>query len=227
MISTDLNIERPTLTSPQWQVFCASIFLVSIPVFFQAPLVRVAPEVSLLATLGWLILSFWLWFQAKHRLWGDLLFGFTLSWLAGTLYWGWLRTEPLLHIPVEAIPLPIALFALFFGYFRTGSLFFIGSFLGTCLTDLYCMGAGLMPWWSEMMAVENNDALLSKVLRGAMIQVTAPTSMAIAAGISLLLLSMTAWAIRKRELHWWAFGGAVFSTLLVDALFIATMSLLG
>jgi hypothetical protein len=33
------------------------------------------------------------------------------------------------------------------------------------------------------------------------------------------LLSVGIWPLRHRQLHWWAFGGAVLSTLLVDGLF--------
>jgi hypothetical protein len=195
------------------------MFLVSVPVFFQAPLVRIAPSISLLATLGWLLVSLWLCTQERWRLWGDLLFGFTLSWWAGTLYWGWLRTEPMLHLPVEAIPLPIAAIALLFGYFRNGSLFFLGSLLGTCLTDFYCMSIGLMPWWERMMNAENNASALATVLPAALAQMHTPVGGVLAAGVALVLLAITLWAMRSKELPMWTFAGAVFSTLLVDGLF--------
>ena len=150
---------------------------------------------------------------------GDLLFGFTLSWWAGTLYWGWLRAEPMLHLPVEAIPLPIAATALLFGYFRNGSLFFLGSLLGTCLTDFYCMSIGLMPWWERMMNAENNASALATVLPAALAQMHTPVGGVLAAGVALVLLAITLWAMRSKELPMWTFAGAVFSTLLVDGLF--------
>lgn len=195
------------------------------PVFFQAPLVRYAPGLSLLATLGWLLFSLWLWSQPKRELLGDILFGFTLSWLAGSLYWGWLRTEPMLHIPVEAIPVPIALAALLFGHFRVGSLFFLGSFLGTCITDFYCMATGLMPWWEQMMSAEGNTAQMVKVLPAALAQMNTVSGAVLAAGVTLVLMGITLWALRSQQLHWWAFGGAVFSTLLVDGLFWVSANL--
>lgn len=213
------------LQPSRWQVFAVSVFLVSVPVFFQAPLVRVAPAVSLLATLGWLGFSLWLWSRTRFQVWGDLLFGFTLSWWAGSLYWGWLRTDPMLHLPVEAIPVPIALAALAFGYFRVGSLFFLGSFLGTCITDFYCMAVGLMPWWERMMVAEESGVDLVRVLPAALAQMHTPLGAVMAAGTCLVLMAITAWAVRSRELHWWAFGGAVFSTLLVDGLFWASVNL--
>jgi len=72
-------------------VFAASVFLVSVPVFFEAPLVRYLPLVSLILTGGWFWLSRWLMSQSATAVWGDLLMGFTGSWLAGSLYWGGLR----------------------------------------------------------------------------------------------------------------------------------------
>ena len=48
-------------------VFCASAFLVSIPVFFQAPLVRVLPWLSLLLTAFWFGLS-WHWKKISTEL---------------------------------------------------------------------------------------------------------------------------------------------------------------
>ncbi|WP_041243778.1 DUF3120 domain-containing protein [Gloeobacter kilaueensis] len=219
------RLSLPIFQNARWRTFWAAVFLVSVPVFFQAPLVRYAPSISLLATLGWLMLSLWLWNRPRQQLWGDLLFGFTLSWWAGSLYWGWLRTEPLLHLPVEALPVPIALLALAFGHFRIGSLFFLGSFLGTCITDFYCMAAGLMPWWERMMNAEGSNIQLAQVLPAALAQMHTLPGMILAAGVSLVLLAITVRAMQSEKLHWWAFAGAVFSTLLVDGLFWATANL--
>jgi hypothetical protein len=221
VLSAEFLFDRPFLKEARWQMFAGASFLVSIPVFFQAPLVGVAPGVSLLMTVGWLLLSFWLWQKPKYQLAGDLLFGFTLSWWAGGLYWGWLRTQPMLHLAIEAIPLPIAVGALCFGYFRIGSLFFLGSLLGTCLTDFYCMGTGLMPWWERMMSAEDSGVSMSQVLPGALAQMHTLTGGLLAMGTCLLLLGITVWATRTKELHMWAFAGAVFSTLFVDGLFWA------
>jgi hypothetical protein len=40
---------------------------------------------------------------------GSLIVGFSGSWLAGCVFWGWLRAHPVLHLPVEAFALPLAL----------------------------------------------------------------------------------------------------------------------
>ena len=95
-----------------WLIFSASAFLVSIPVFVQAPLVRLYPTISLLSTIPWFVLSLILIFRPKTQLWGDLLLGFAGCWLAGSIYWGWFRWEPILHLPIEAIGLPFAIWCL-------------------------------------------------------------------------------------------------------------------
>jgi len=77
--------------------------------------VRYYPEVSLGLTFFWVGLGVWLLKQEKISLWGDLLLGFSWSWLAGSLYWGWWRWEPLIHIPMEAIGLPFVLWGLYKG----------------------------------------------------------------------------------------------------------------
>ena len=93
-------------------IILAAVFLVSVPVFIQAPLVRNLPVVSLVGTLVWSWLSLYLCQRDRTRVWGELLTGFTWTWLSGSLYWGWLRAEPLWHLPIEALALPLALWGL-------------------------------------------------------------------------------------------------------------------
>jgi hypothetical protein len=115
-----------------WLVFAAAVFLVSVPVFIEAPLVRSLPLLSLAMTTGWVGLSFALMSRTSTHLWGDLLLGFSWSWLAGSLYWGWLRWEPLLHLPVEAIGLPFALVCLKQNYIYQGNTQFLHLCLDGC-----------------------------------------------------------------------------------------------
>ncbi|MEI6065662.1 MAG: DUF3120 domain-containing protein, partial [Pseudanabaena sp. ELA748] len=77
-----------------WLVWFAGLFLVSVPVFVEAPLVRYAPWLSLICTVGWLAIAKHLQADHKTKLWGSLIWGFSLTWLCGSLYWGWLRWEP-------------------------------------------------------------------------------------------------------------------------------------
>ena len=130
------------------------MFLVSVPVFVEAPIVRSLPSLSLAMTGFWVWLSFTLMSRPATYLWGDLLLGFSWSWLAGAIYWGWLRWEPLWHLPVESIGLPFACWCLVKNWGKVGSWFYLGSLLGTVLTDVYFYLVDLMPYWRQIMRVD-------------------------------------------------------------------------
>lgn len=213
---------QPVQQRQLWQVFAASAFLVSVPVFFQAPLVRWFPELSLLLTLAWFALAGFLWRSPKYQRWGDLLLGFSWSWLAGSLYWGWLRWEPFLHLPVEAIALPIALWGLKRGWGKTGNLFYLGSLLGTAITDLYFYLTGLIPYWRQVMQVK--PELAPEIFHEAIAQIQTPWGVGCALGLLVLLSLAGTRSLQIPKPHWWAFGGAVLSTILVDGLFWLAVS---
>ncbi|MEW6493107.1 MAG: DUF3120 domain-containing protein [Cyanobacteriota bacterium] len=200
-----------------WLVFAAAAFLVSVPVFIQAPLVRQMPWVSLVMTLGWVWLGLRLFKHPTTQLWGDLLLGFSWSWLAGSIYWGWLRWEPLIHLPIEAIGLPFALWGLLRGWGRVGNLFYLGSLFGTALTDVYFYLVDLIPYWRQVMRVD--PALATPIFQSAIAQVQTPWGIALAIVLASILLIVGLWSLAKGQLAWWAFGGAVLSTILVDSLF--------
>lgn len=200
-----------------WLVFAAAVFLVSVPVFIEAPLVRALPLVSLAMTAGWVWLSFALMSRPSSYLWGDLALGFSWSWLAGSIYWGWLRWEPLLHLPVEAIGLPFALVCLRRDWGKVGNFFYLGSLLGTTITDVYFYIVDLIPHWRQVMQVES--ALISPILRSALAQVQSPWGLSWALLLAMVLLIVGIFPLRYRQYHWWAFSGAVLSTILVDSLF--------
>jgi hypothetical protein len=207
-----------------WLVFLGAAFLVTVPVFFQAPLVRSLPWLSLFLTLGWVVLSFYLYRQEKTRLWGDLLFGFSWSWLAGSIYWGWLRYEPTLHLPVEAIALPFACWCLWKGWIKVGHWFYLGSLLGTAITDLYFYLTDVITDWRELMQVDPSFA--GAVLQNALVKVQTFWGFSWAFILVSLLLAIGFTALQKKQLEAIAFGGAVLSTILVDGLFwlIASLS---
>ncbi len=191
----------------------------------QAPLVRYYPEVSLVLTFFWVGLGIWLLKQAKISLWGDLLLGFSWSWLAGSLYWGWWRWEPLIHIPMEAIGLPFVLWGLYKGRGKVGNLFYLGSLLGTAITDVYFYLTGLIPYWRQLMTVELDPNLVSPIFHNALAQIETPWGISWAIVLLNLLLAIGIYPLQKRVCHWWAFSGAVLSTILVDGLFWITASL--
>ena len=155
-----------------WLVFAAAIFLVSVPVFIEAPLVRSLPWVSLGLTGFWVWLSFALMSRTSTYIWGDLLLGFSLTWLAGSIYWGWLRWEPLLHLPIEAIALPFALVCIKRNWGKVGNFFYLGSLIGTVLTDVYFYIVDLIPHLRQLMQVE--PELASPILQSALAQVQTP-----------------------------------------------------
>jgi hypothetical protein len=237
---------QPSLVQQSWATFCQEvlnprspqfaagigIFLVSVPVFFEAPLVRSFPLLSLALTGLWWGLGYYLLQRPHTAFWGDLLLGFSWSWLAGSLYWGWLRWEPLLHLPVEAIGLPLALWGLYQGSSRVGHCFYLGSLLGTAVTDLYFYWVGVMPYWRQIMQVE--PEAIPGLIQAAMTQVQTPEGLLAAGvcGMLLCLIGLKAWQWSPTrsdpkpaqiqippELPAWIFSGTIFGTLLVDSLF--------
>ncbi len=207
----------PQLASPALLAFMAAVFLVSVPVFVQAPLVRVLPWLSLGITGVWWWLSRWFMARPATYCWGDLLWGFSWTWLAGSVYWGWLRWEPLWHLPVEAIALPIVLLCLLHQRFVMGSFFYSGSLLGTAITDLYFYLVDLIPDWRQLMQVE--PSLAFSVLQQAVTKVQTPWGYSWAALLGSTLAVIGIMTLCQRQLPWRVFSGAVLGTILVDGLF--------
>lgn len=198
-------------------VFAAAAFLVSVPVFIQAPLVRSFPWLSLACTVFWIGLSLRLQQRSSSPFWGDLLMGFSWTWFAGSIYWGWLRWEPLVHLPIEAVGLPFAIVGLLRGQGKVGHWFYLGSLFGTAMTDLYFYLTHLIPYWRQVMQVE--PSLAQTILHNAVAQVQTPWGIGCAVGLVSILVFVGGASLRTPQLHHWAFGGAVLSTILVDGLF--------
>ncbi len=198
-------------------MFAAAAFLVSVPVFLEAPLVRQNPALSVGVTAFWLWLSFVLIQRPQTRIWGDLLIGFSWSWLAGAIYWGWFRWDPSIHLPIEAIGLPCAVWCLWKGVGKIGNLFYLGSLLGTAVTDLYFDRVGLVDYWRQLMVVD--PVLATPILQQAIAQVRTPWGTAWAIVLVNFLLAVGIMSLGTKQLHWYAFSGAVLTTILVDSLF--------
>jgi Protein of unknown function (DUF3120) len=210
-----------TATNKRLAAFWAAAFLVSVPVFIQAPLVRVYPTVSLLLSALWFLASLPMLRQSHLKLWGDLSVGFAWTWLAGSLYWGWFRWEPLIHLPIEAIGLPVVMICLnrpkLNHFLKIGSYFYLGSLFGTVVTDGYFYWVDLIPYWRTLMQVPPSDIAI--VLQSALHQLQNPIAIAKASLLLAFLLLVGLLPLRSSQAHWWAFSGAVLSTILVDALF--------
>lgn len=201
-----------------WGVFAAAAFLVSVPVFIEAPLVRQFPAVSLMSTAFWVGLGL-IWLKRPQtRIWGDLLLGFSWSWLAGSIYWGWFRWEPAIHLPIEAIGLPWMVWCLGRGIGKIGNLFYLGSLFGTAITDLYFYLVGLVEHWRQLMQID--PALATPILQHAIAQVRSPWGTAWAVVLVNLLLAVGIMWLGTKQLHWYAFSGAVLTTIVVDSLFL-------
>ena len=88
---------------------------------------------------------------------GALLIGFSGSWLAGAVFWGWLRLHPLWHLPVEAFALPLAIAGLQ-GPWRRAGQFYLGALIGTACTDAATALCGLMPLWPQVLQASPSEA---------------------------------------------------------------------
>ena len=154
-ISKDTFLIRP-IALRLW----ASIFVI-LPIFIQAPWVRFEPLSALCVTFLILSLAVILsrnesdkWFIVS-----SLLFGVSGSWLGGCLFWGWLSAYPILHIPVEAVALPLAFVGLGTKW-KIGSSFYISSLLGTAVTDITIFLTGIMDQWKEVINADSDTAPL-------------------------------------------------------------------
>ena len=195
------------------------MLLVAVPVFLQAPLVRQAPLAAALFTLP-LVAAAVLLERHGRGLWqqfGPLLVGFSGSWLAGCLFWGWFREHPLLHLPIEAFALPLALAGLG-GRWRLAGAFYLASLLGTAATDTAIALTGLMPLWPQVLSAPLSEAPL--LLHQAGETVLEPANIALVTAIAALLIGVCA--------QLWKQGGparvsaaTLAATLAVDGLFLA------
>lgn len=179
---------------------------------------RFLPWVS----LGFTPILWWIGFsllkRSNNRWVGDLILGFTWTWLAGSLYWGWLRWEPIWHLPVESIGLPFAIWSIARHQNRIGSFFFLGSLFGTAITDLYFYTVNLIPHWRNLMQVEGEE-MVRPIFQSAIAQMQTPWGVSWAVMLALVLLGVSLSPLHSRQGCWWAFSGAVLSTILVDSLF--------
>ena len=126
-------------------------FFVILPIFVQAPWVRLEPISALCFTFVILLGAFILNQKGTNKWFivSSLLLGVSGSWLGGCLFWGWLSPFPILHIPVEAVALPLALIGLGTNW-KIGSSFYISSLFGTAVTDITIFLIGIMDQWREV-----------------------------------------------------------------------------
>ena len=135
--------------------------MVVLPVFLQAPWVRLDPFSATLFTAV-LVAAGLVMHQNRSQTTSDLgslLVGFSGSWLAGCIFWGWLRAHPVLHLPVEAFAVPVALGGLQ-GRWRLAATFYLSSLVGTACTDLAMAATGVMQFWPAVVTASLDQAPL-------------------------------------------------------------------
>ena len=216
--------QAPSVSFPRSLSFWASA-LVVLPVFLQAPWVRFHPFSSCLFTAVLLTTGI-VAVQVGNAAWkraGTLLVGFSGSWLAGTLFWGWLRMHPVWHLPIEAIAIPLAIGGLK-SRWKLSCSFYLASLLGTAFTDITMALTGVMSFWPQVVQATSSEApfLLSEAAK----LVLQPVSLLIlsaAAGL-ILWLAKQCWTQSARPSEHqeaWRVAAAVLSTtLFIDALFL-------
>ena len=157
----DFDIVENTFLSKPISLRLWSSFLVILPIFFQAPWVRFYPITALIFTFVILSVAIYLINKVSKKFFivASLLLGVSGSWLGGCLFWGWLSSHPILHIPVEAVALPLALVGLGTKW-KIGSSFYLSSLFGTAVTDLTIFCTGIMDKWMEVVKADADQAPL-------------------------------------------------------------------
>ena len=156
-----VNSDDVTLLSRPISLRLLSSFLVILPIFVQAPWVRLEPVSALCFTFVILSGAFLLYKKRSNKWFivSSLLLGVSGSWLGGCLFWGWLSPFPILHIPVEAVVLPLALIGLGTNW-KIASSFYISSLFGTAITDITILLIGIMDQWKQVITADSETAPL-------------------------------------------------------------------
>ena len=157
----DFDIFKSTFLSRPIALRLWSSFFVILPIFVQAPWVRFKPFSALCFTFILLFVAFLLSRKESDKWFivGSLLLGVSGRWLGGCLFWGWLSPYPILHIPVEAVALPLAMVGLGTKW-KIGSSFYISSLFGTAITDITIFLTGIMDQWKEVITADSDNAPL-------------------------------------------------------------------
>ena len=200
--------------------------LVVLPVFVQAPWVREQPFTSCL--FGLVLLSVGvitnLIAPLKWKNLGALLVGFSGSWLAGSLFWGWLASHPLLHLPVEAFALPLAITGLQTRW-RLGCAFYLASLVGTAFTDLAMALTGVMTLWPAVVGASTTEATV--LLQDAATFVLRPSSLLTVIAAGAIIVQLVQYCRHRSSLSnatekaWGVAAAVLFTTLLIDGLFLS------
>ncbi len=184
------SYEYTLLSRPIALRFWSSFFVI-LPIFIQAPWVRLEPISALCFTFVILLGAFFLNKKGSNKWFivSSLLLGVSGSWLGGCLFWGWLSPFPILHIPVEAVVLPLALIGLGSNW-KIGSSFYLSSLFGTAVTDITIFLTGIMDQWREVIIADSENAPL-------ILQKTSENLIQIKSLSIILFVALILWFISK------------------------------
>ena len=188
-----------------------SSFFVILPIFIQAPWVRLEP-VSALCFTFIIIFGALVLYKKPSNKWfivTSLLLGVSGSWLGGCLFWGWLSQFPILHIPVESVVLPLALFGLGTNW-KIGSSFYISSLFGTAVTDITIFSIGIMDQWRQVITADSETAPL-------ILQKTSENLIQIRSLTIIIFVALILWFISKE-----IFDSATINTTNGKALLVSS-----
>ena len=221
--SSPLTMSPPASLAPalpqQLRLPLMAALLVTLPVFVQAPWVRNAPVAAILFTIPLLAGAIVLALRGRGD-WKDLgvlMVGFSGSWLAGSVFWGWCRLHPLWHLPIEAFALPLALAGLR-GTWRLAGAFYLASLLGTATTDGVMALSGVIRLWPLVLTAPTEQA--GMLLHQAALRVLQPLPLATVLISATVLLQISQFLWRRGGICRVS-AAALATTLTVDGLFLA------
>jgi len=213
---SEFDFYKSTFLSNPFTLRLWSSFFVILPIFLQAPWVRIEPVSALCFTFVILFAAFIL-SRKQSKKWfivGSLLLGVSGSWLGGCLFWGWLSPYPILHIPVEAVVLPLALIGLGTRW-KIGSSFYIASLFGTAVTDITIFLIGIMDQWKEVITADSDTAPL-------ILQKTSENLIQIKSLSIIIFVALILWFISKEILNSAIINSTNGKALLVSSYVIQT-----
>ena len=210
-LHSEFNVYKNTFLSKPISLRIWSSFFIILPIFVQAPWVRLEPVSAICFTFVILLGSFLL-AREKSNKWfivSSLLLGVSGSWLGGCLFWGWLSPYPILHIPVEAVVLPLALIGLGTKW-KIGSSFYIASLFGTAITDITIFLTGIMDQWTEVITADSDTAPL-------ILQKTSENLIQVKSLSIIIVVATILWLISKE-----LFNNAIINSLNGKALLVSS-----
>ena len=213
---SEFDFYKNTFLSNPFTLRLWSSFFVILPIFVQAPWVRLQPVSALCFTFVILFAAFILSRKQSNQWFivGSLLLGVSGSWLGGCLFWGWLSPYPILHIPVEAVVLPLALIGLGTKW-KIGSSFYIASLFGTAVTDITIFLIGIMDQWKEVITADSETAPL-------ILQKTSENLIQIKSLSIIIFVAVILWFISKEILNSAIINSTNGKALLVSSYVIQT-----